>query len=332
MRVIQIGYGYWGANIARKLVESPIFELAAVCELKPELRDKARRELPESVAIEDDYTRYLATDNIDAFVIATQTEYSFAYAMAAMDAGKHVFIEKPIATTVERTIRLKEKAEEKGVILHCDHIMLYNPYYRYIKGLIDAGELGDLMYYETDKLNLGPIRRDVNALMDLAVHDIALLDWYTGGKMPEKVLAMGCTPFGQQETMTYLTLQYGKMMAGLRSSWISPVKVRRTVIAGTKKMVVFDDMLPTGKVKLYDAHIDVQPGDTPDGNVYTVCQGDVQEIEIAFEDSIRNSLEAFADCAQRGVQSPSGPEQSLCVMRILEAAQQQLGKDAGGTK
>ena len=165
MKVIQIGYGYWGANIARKLVESPVFDLAALCEVNPDRAAQAREDLPASVDISSDYTQYLARTDIEAFVIATQTEVSFAYAMAAMDAGKHVFIEKPIATTVERAERLKQKAEEKGLILHCDHIMLYNPYYRYIKQLIDSGELGELLYYETDKLNLGPIRKDVNALM-----------------------------------------------------------------------------------------------------------------------------------------------------------------------
>ena len=326
MKVIQIGYGYWGANIARKLVESPVFELAALCEVNLDRALKAREVLPASVDISTDYTQYLAREDIEGFVIATQTEVSFGYAMAAMDAGKHVFIEKPIATTVERAEQLKQKAAEKSVILHCDHIMLYNPYYRYIKQLIDEGELGDLLYYETDKLNLGPIRKDVNALMDLAVHDIALLDWYTGGKMPSGVHAIGFNPFGEQETMTYLTLMYDGFIAGLRSSWISPEKIRRTVIAGSKKMVVFDDMLPDGKVKVYDCRIDVTPGETPAGNAYTVIREGVETPDIPFEDSIRNSLEYFAHCAETGMQSPSGPDQSLRVMRVLEAAQKQLGR------
>ena len=326
MKVIQIGYGYWGANIARKLVESPVFDLAALCEVNPDRAAQAREDLPASVDISSDYTQYLARTDIEAFVIATQTEVSFAYAMAAMDAGKHVFIEKPIATTVERAERLKQKAEEKGLILHCDHIMLYNPYYRYIKQLIDSGELGELLYYETDKLNLGPIRKDVNALMDLAVHDVALLDWYTGGKLPQEISVIGLAPFGEQETLTYLTMKYDGFLAGLRSSWISPEKIRRTVIAGTKKMVVYDDMLPDGKVKVYDCRIDVTPGETPAGNAYSVVRGNCEVPDIPFEDSIRNSLEYFAGCVQSGTQSPSGPDQSLRVMRVLEAAQKQLGR------
>lgn len=326
MKVIQIGYGYWGANIARKLVESPVFDLAALCEVNPDRAAKAREDLPASVDISSDYTQYLARNDIEAFVIATQTEVSFAYAMAAMDAGKHVFIEKPIATTVERAERLKRKAEEKELILHCNHIMLYNPYYRYIKQLIDRGELGELLYYETDKLNLGPIRKDVNALMDLAVHDVALLDWYTGGKLPQEISVIGLAPFGEQETLTYLTMKYDGFLAGLRSSWISPEKIRRTVIAGTKKMVVYDDMLPDGKVKVYDCRIDVTPGETPADNAYSVVRGNCEVPDIPFEDSIRNSLEYFAGCVRSGTQSPSGPDQSLRVMRVLEAAQKQLGR------
>lgn len=325
MKVIQIGYGYWGAIIASKLVASEKFELAALCELKPELQEKARRALPETVEISSDYTQYLTRDDIGGFVIATQTEYSFAYAMQAMDACKHVFIEKPIATTVERAEQLKAKAEATGMILHCDHIMLYNPYYRYIKRLIDEGELGELLYYETDKLNLGVVRQDINALLDLAVHDIAVLDWYTGGQLPDEVSAIGLKSHGAQETMTYLTMRYGAMMAGLRSSWISPEKIRRTVIAGTKKMVVFDDMLPDGKVKVYDTRIDMVRGE---GGVERAeyHRGGVFVPDIPFEDSVQNSLEHFAQCVQAGEQSPSGPEQSLRVMRVLEQAQRCLGK------
>ena len=144
--------------------------------------------------------------------------------------------------------------------------------------------------------------------------------------LPDEVSAIGLKSHGAQETMTYLTMRYGAMMAGLRSSWISPEKIRRTVVAGTKKMVVFDDMLPDGKVKVYDCRIYVTPGDTPAGNAYTVVRGECETPVIPFEDSIRNSLEYFAGCVQSGTQSPSGPDQSLRVMRVLEAAQKQLGR------
>lgn len=320
LRVVQVGYGYWGANIANKLVRSSKFEFKALCESFPERAAKARRDLPESVVVSPDYEPYLDDPQIDAFVIATQTEYTFEIGMRAMAAGKHIFMEKPLATTVERSVKLLERAKEKGVILHCDHIMLYNPYCRYIKKMYDAGELGDLIYFDVEKLNLGPIRKDVNALMDLAVHDVAVIDWLSGGKEPVKLSAFGETPFGKQEALTYLTLKYDSFIAHLKSSWVSPLKVRQTVIAGTKKMVIFDDM-SIEKVKIYDCGIDVVPAEEYMDYAFLNRRGDIYIPNIEFEDSLQNSLEYFENCVQTGQQSLSGPESSLRVMKTLEWAQ-----------
>lgn len=324
LRVVQVGYGYWGANISNKLVESAKFELKALCELLPERMEKARAKLPEKVQVNDDYTQYLSDDTVDAFVIATQTENTYEIGMKAMEAGKHVFMEKPLATTVERSIKLGEKAKEKNVILHCDHIMLYNPYYRYIKKMYDSGELGDLIYFDVEKLNLGPIRKDVNALMDLAVHDIAVIDWFCNGLEPKKLSAFGETPFGRQETLTYLTMKYDGFIAHLKSSWVSPKKVRQTVIAGTKKMVIFDDISIDEKVKVYDCGIDVMPAKEYLDYAFLNRKGDIFIPNIEFEDSLKNSLEFFENCVQTGTQSLSGAEASLRVMKVLEWAQNDL--------
>lgn len=324
LRVVQVGYGYWGANISNKLVESPKFEFKALCELLPDRREKAKKKLPASIEINDDYTQYLADDSVDAFVIATQTEYTYEIGMRAMDAGKHVFMEKPLATTVERSLNLKAKAEEKGMILHCDHIMLYNPYYRYIKKMYDAGDLGDLIYFDVEKLNLGPIRKDVNALMDLAVHDVAVIDWFCNGMEPKKLSAFGETPFGRQETLTYLTMKYDGFIAHLKSSWVSPKKVRQTVIAGTKKMVIFDDISIDEKVKVYDCGIEVMPAKEYLDYAFLNRKGDIFIPNIEFEDSLKNSLEFFENCVQTGTQSLSGPDASLRVMKVLEWAQNDL--------
>ncbi len=323
LRVIQVGYGYWGANITKKLIRSPEFDLKAVCEILPERAKMAREALPEAVMVSSRYEEYLFDAGIDAFIIATQTEYTFEIGMRAMQAGKHVFMEKPLATTVERSLKLGEQAKKKQVVLHCDHIMLYNPYYRFIKGLYDAGELGELIYFDVEKLNLGPVRKDVNALMDLAVHDIAVIDWVTGGKEPSQVSAFGETPFGRQETLTYLTLKYEGFLAHLKSSWVSPLKVRQTVVAGTKKMVVFDDMSHE-KVKVYDCGIDVVPAKEYADYAFLSRRGDIYIPNIEFEDSLQNSLEAFAGCVQAGRQSLSGPGPSLRVMRVLERAQKEM--------
>lgn len=323
MKVVQVGYGYWGANISKKLVASDRFEFKALCEILPDRAAKARRELPDYVEISDNYENYLDDPEVEAFIVATQTINTFDIGMKAMSMGKHVFMEKPLATTVERSLKLKEQAEKHGVILHCDHIMLYNPYYQYIKKLYDSGELGDLMYYDTRKLNLGPIRKDVDALMDLAVHDIAVIDWLSGGKEPVELSAMGHVPFGEHETHTYLTMKYDSFIAHLNSSWMSPLKIRQTVVAGTKKIVLFDDM-SVERIKVYDCGINVQPADKYEDYVYTNRRGDIYVPNIEFEDSLQNSLEFFENCVQTGTQSLSGPDPSIRVMKVLEWAEKEM--------
>ncbi len=323
MKVVQVGYGYWGANISRKLVASDKFEFKALCEILPDRAAKAQRELPESVAVNDNYKQYLDDPEVEAFIIATQTINTFDIGMNAMAAGKHVFMEKPLATTVERSLKLKAQAEKHGVILHCDHIMLYNPYYRYIKKLYDSGELGDLTYFDVNKLNLGPIRKDVDALMDLAVHDVAVIDWISGGKEPVKLSAIGHIPFGEHETHTYLTMQYDGFVAQLKSSWMSPLKIRQTVIGGTKKTVIFDDMAKE-RVKVYDCGINVVPADRFEDYTYSNRRDGVYIPEIEFEDSLQNSLEFFENCARTGRQSLSGPDPSIRVMKVLEWAEKDL--------
>ena len=326
MKVVQVGYGYWGANIARKLMASSRFELKALCEIRADRAQKARKALPDHVEISDNYENYLGDADVEGFIIATETVNTFRIGMNAMAAGKHVFMEKPIATTVDRTEQLIARARETSRIMHCDHIMLYNPYYRYIKKLIDEGELGNIYYFDVSKLNLGPIRKDVNALMDLAVHDVAVIDWISGGKEPYALSAFGETPFGKQETLTYLTMKYDGFISHLKSSWVSPIKIRTTTIAGTKKMVIFDDMSPE-KVKIYDCGIEVTPGAEYGDYEFQNRVGDIFIPNIPFEDSLQNSLEFFEHCCETGEESRSGPEQCLRVMKVLEWAQKELARD-----
>lgn len=323
LRTVQVGYGYWGANISRKLQSSDKFDFVALCDKDHARLEKAKREILGNIDFAEDYRIYLENKDIDAFVIATQTEYSFEIGMAAMKAGKHVFMEKPLATTVERAERLRDQSIDSRVILHCDHIMLYNPYVRYIKKIYDEGELGELIYIDVEALNLGPIRKDINSLMDLAVHDIALIDWFSGGQSIKNLSAYGETPFGRQETLTYLTLRYESFIAHIKSSWISPLKIRQRVIAGTKKMVIFDD-LSNEKVKIYDCGIDVIPDKDYFDYAYLTRKGDIYIPNIEWTDSLQNSLEHFAECIENEKESLSGANASVRVMRVLEEAQKRM--------
>lgn len=324
LRAMQIGYGYWGANISKKLLTSERFDYKYLCEIDDKRSDDARHALPKQVQIVRDYRTYLNKE-IDVVVIATQTEYSYQVAMDALKAGKHVFIEKPVASCVERTKALVRQAKELGLVLHCDHLMVYNPIIRYIKNMYDSGELGELMYIDISRVNLGPIRKDVNAMLDLAVHDIAVIDYLSGGREPYQLSAYGSAPYGNQETITYLTMKYDDFLVHINSSWVSPVKTRRSIIAGTKKMLIFDDV-KMDKLRIYDSGIDVVPGSEYGSYEYLTRTGDLWIPHIPNEDSLQNSLEHFVDCVEEGKISLSGPEQCLRVMKILEWAQEDLRK------
>lgn len=323
IRVMQIGYGYWGHNVAKKIIASNMFELVILAETDKGKRQTAKEQLPDNVNIIECYEEELDSQDVDAVVICTQTEYSFKIAMDALEHGKHVFTEKPIAKNVERTRCLIAKAKEKKMILHCDHLMVYNPVIRYIKRMIENGEIGDIMYIDISRINLGPIRKDINAMLDLAVHDIAVIDYFLNGLEPDELSAYGTRFFGRQETITYLTMKCGETLININSSWISPVKKRKMVVAGTKKMLIFDDV-KMDKLAVYDSGIDVVQGNVYGEYEFQTRVGDIYIPHIDFEDSLQNSLEHFAGCVETGSESASGPDQCLRVMKVLEQAQEKL--------
>ncbi|MBO4899340.1 MAG: Gfo/Idh/MocA family oxidoreductase [Lachnospiraceae bacterium] len=320
LKIMQIGYGYWGNNVARKLSNSDRFDLAFLIDTDPVKREKAKKDYP-LVSVAENYLEHL--NDVDAVAICTQTEFSFGIGMEAMNRGKHVFIEKPLARTIQQAQELCDTAVRTGVILHCDHLMVYNHVIRYIKRMIDDDELGDIMYIDISRVNLGPIRKDINAMLDLAVHDIAVVDYLLGGGEIDSISAYGTRFFGNQETITYLTMKKGDTLININSSWISPVKIRKTIVAGTKKMVIFDDVA-SDKLTIYDSGIDVVQGSVYGEYEFRTRVGDIYIPRLEFEDALLNSLEAFAEAVDSGHQSLSGPDPSLRVISILEKAQELL--------
>lgn len=322
-----IGYGYWGPNLAKNLIELKDERLIGICEPNPSRMERAKLVYDGRVQLfTDDYREILAHPEVDAVVIATPTEPSYHIAMDALAAGKPCFIEKPMASTVKRAENIRALAKKKGLIVHCDHLMIYNPNIQYIKNMIESGELGDLMYIDISRINLGPIRKDVNAMLDLAVHDIAVIDYLSGGNEPVRLSAFGQKMYGNQETITFLTLQYPTFMAHVKSSWVSPMKERRMMIAGSKKMVVFDDVKFAEKLTIYDHGFEIKTSDEYGTYEFETRTGDIFIPNIRFEDSLRNSLMHFAQCVRQRTPSLTGPEHSLRVMRILEKAMNHLRK------
>ena len=196
---------------------------------------------------------------MDGFCLALRQNVSYPLAVELLKKGKHLFMEKPLATSTKEVEELGKLSEEFGKVLHVDHIMVFHPIIRYIKNMIKSGELGDLMYFDVSRMNLGPhIKNDINAMWDLAVHDLAVLDYLCDGLETKRVSAVGMANYGKSEELTYLNIAYnGGVIASVRSSWISPLKERRIIIAGTKKMVIFDDMKMDEKLVICDKGIDI---------------------------------------------------------------------------
>lgn len=324
VNIVQIGYGYWGTNVARNIMQSRKTNMIAMSDAVPTRLEAAKNVYGSAISdYTADYEKYLDDPKVDAFALVIQTEPSFEVAKKILKAGKHLFIEKPMASDTARAVELTRLAHENHVVLHTDHIMIFHPIIRYIKKMYDEGDLGDLIYFDISRMNLGPIRRDVNAMLDLAVHDLAVIDYISGGKEPYHVEAIGETHYGNQETLTYLTLKYEGFLAHIKSSWISPIKERRTMIGGTKKMVIFDDMKTMDKLSIFDQGI-IETGEEYGPYEFKARSGDITIPYIAQEDALRNSIEHFADCIREGRESLANGEQGIKVIRILDRAKEAL--------
>ncbi len=317
-----IGFGYWGINIAKNLQNSRHFQLYAICDLDETRLQKAREIYGDSVKYYTDYRQI--TEDPEIFMVAVALRGGAQeVAREVLRSKKHLFMEKPMATSTEDARLLIRLAAENGVQIHVDHILVYHPVVRRMKEVIQSGELGELVYFEFNRTNLGPhIQRHMNAMWDLAVHDLAVLDYLCDGVPVRKVSCLGKKEFGDQEVLTYLSLQYDSFIAMLKSTWFSPIKERRITITGTKKMMVFDDVKESEKLAIYDKGVSF---DSAEYAVYgnyeaKVRSGDMYSPYIPFEDSLLNGLEQFAECIESGKPSLSGPQQALRVVEILERA------------
>ncbi len=325
-----IGYGYWGPNIAKNAFASSKINLTAICDQKQERVNQAKKTYISGVKYSLDYHTLLCDPDIHAIALAVETESHYSIGREVLLADKHLFIEKPITANTIQAQELIDLAHSRKRVLHVDHIMLYHPVVRRIKELYDSGEIGDLIYVDVSRMNLGKIKNDVNSMWDLAVHDLAIIDYLCGGKIPLKIQTMGEKRFSSQELLTYLTLKYDGFIAHIKSSWISPLKERRIIIAGEKKMIVFDDMKGIEKLCIYDKGFDridvVQNMEYPDYAV-RIRTGDLFIPNIEGEDALKNSIEAFAHSIENGSPSISDGAQALRVVGILEAANRSLNNE-----
>lgn len=333
MRVGVVGYGYWGPNLVRNIMASPAMTLAAVCDVSVKQLEKFKSLYPD-VSIFKDFTQFLAEGDLDAIVIATPVNSHFRLAKQSLLSGKHVFIEKPITNSTAEAEELIAISEKSDLKLMVDHTFIYTGAIRKIKALVDSEALGNLYYYDSTRINLGIIQPDVDVFWDLAVHDLAILN-YLVEEDPITVSAQGGSfVSGRSSEIGALTLRYASgFYAHVNVSWLSPVKLRRTLLSGSEKMIVYDDLEPSEKVKIYDKGAFFEPN----GEVSREDQlaktrvayrsGDMFAPRLEVDEALKVELEHFAHCVLTGERPLTDGCQGSRVVRILEAASMSLGSD-----
>lgn len=256
-----VGYGYWGPNVARNFGVQDGCELRAICDPNPKRLEAARRMHP-GCRVTTDLADVLRDDEIHAIAVCTPVRDHYDVAWAALDSGRHVLVEKPLTSSVEKAEALVNLATARGLALQVDHTFVYSPPVRAIRGMIDRGELGNLHYLDSTRINLGLFRSEVGVLWDLAVHDVSIIT-HLVEKKPIWVSATGAAPYGRYENLAYVTMMYpDELIAHVNVNWLSPVKLRSTVIGGSNRMVVYDDLSPSEKIRIYDKGVSIS-GDDP---------------------------------------------------------------------
>jgi predicted dehydrogenase len=325
IRIGVVGYGYWGPNLVRNFAETPGAEIAAVADLDTNKLATVKRRFP-AVHTTTNFNDLLADASIDAVAIATPVNTHYELAMTALKAGKHVWVEKPMTETVEQAQRLVEEAERRGKVLHVDHTFIYTGAVQKMAEIIKADELGKIYYYDSIRVNLGLFQRDVSVISDLAVHDFSILD-HLFGEQPSAITASGMNHFpGTPENLAYVTLYYDSgMIAHVNCSWLAPVKVRQILVGGSKKMVTYDDLEASEKIKIYDKGVSFtdDPEKIQEMRV-GYRTGDMWAPKLAVTEALRVEGEQFVDCIRRSKKSLTDGQLGLRVVELIEAASESM--------
>jgi predicted dehydrogenase len=327
-RVAAVGCGYWGPNLIRNLLEIAGVEVSVICD-----RDLARAQAIQNyypqLKITTSYEEVLADSSIDAVVLATPAQTHARLAEAALLAGKHTFVEKPLALATPDCIRLTNLARKQERVLMVGHTFLYNDAVARLQKILEAGDLGSVLYLHARRLNLGQIRQDVNALWNLAPHDISIMI-HLLKEMPERVSARGYKFLRQEnEDLVTVTLEFPSGKVGfIDVSWLSPNKVRDLTIVGSEKMALYNDVDPDATIVIYDKGVDAasQANSNFGEFQYKLRFGDVRIPHVRVREPLRVELGHFLECIRNGTEPLSGGENGTQVVRVLEAAQESLSR------
>jgi len=314
-----IGYGYWGPNIVRNLQGLDSAQVVAVCDKTPKAQRLAKHAYP-SVQVTSDANEVLRSPDIDAVAIVTPVWTHFELAKAALENGKHVFLEKPLTSNAVQAEKLIELAEKKNLKIMVDYTFLFTGAVKKIRQLVDQGELGGLYYYDSTRVNLGLFQHDIDVIWDLAPHDLSIMD-YLIHKEPEAVVATGQAHLNGHADVAFITVYFPQnTIAHINVNWLSPVKVRTTLIGGEKKMLVWNDLEADEKVKIYDKGVQITSREGVYELLVSYRSGDMWAPKIEQTEALKVELQYFLDCIEKDQTPFNDGRAGLRVVKLLEAA------------
>jgi predicted dehydrogenase len=318
-----IGYGYWGPNVVRNLDQLEQVDVRGVCDLSTAARARAQKAFPH-VEVTPDPLALLSSTEIDAIAVVTPVWTHYELAKAALENGKHVFVEKPFTSNSAQAEELITLAEKKNLKIMVDHTFLFTGAVRKIRQLLDENALGKLYYYDSTRVNLGLFQHDVNVIWDLAPHDLSIMD-HVIQQRPEAIVATGQSHLNGHEDVAFITVYFpDKVIAHINVNWLSPVKVRTTLIGGEKKMLVWNDLAADEKVKLYDKGVNVSSQEGLYNLLVNYRSGDMWAPQIEQTEALRKELGYFVDCVANNQHPINDGHAGLRIVKMLEAATESL--------
>jgi predicted dehydrogenase len=323
IRLGVIGYGYWGPNIVRNFNAAERARVVAVCDFDDNARKRVQ-ELYPHMWVTPDCEEIISSADIDAIAIITPVTTHYALAKRALQQGKHIFVEKPFTSTVAQAEELINLAEQKNLKVMVDHTFLFTGAVRKIEQLINDGTLGNLYYYDSMRVNLGLFQHDVNVIWDLAPHDLSIMD-YLIKERPTAIAATGGTHFNDMEYVAYITVYFSNsMIAHFNVNWLSPVKVRTTLVGGEKKMLVWNDLEPDEKIKVYDKGIEIENREGVYNLLVSYRSGDMWAPKIEQKEALRLEADYFMDCILNDKTPFNDGHAGLRVVKMLETTDKSL--------
>jgi predicted dehydrogenase len=324
MKIGVIGLGYWGPNLVRNFLGHKLVDKVIACDLKEDRLTQIKAKFP-GIEVTNDYKKLLQSD-VDAIAIATSVDTHFNLAKEALAAGKHIWVEKPFTSSKAQAEELIKIADSKKLNIFVDHTFLYTGAVRKIKELIDNGELGDIIYFDSVRVNLGLFQHDVNVIWDLAPHDLSIMNYVLNGNVPEAVSASGVSSYNCLENIAQMSVHFkdSRCFAHFHVNWTSPVKIRRIIIAGKKKMLVFDDLEYSEKIKIYDSGVEFTSTESIHNALVQYRTGDMYSPQISQTEALSSAVKEFIDSILEKRKPLTDGRNGLHVVEILEASEKSI--------